>query len=226
MDVVEALEKQRTVERDFVEVARQNETAPRGWPAALVMFHLGMWRERMRNALTDLAEGREPARPPASVDEANAVELADGIGTPLADAAGRTDHLLGEIIDLYRKLGDRPMSWYAAINTTEAVLRNSYLHPRTHLYQYFRENGEDSRALDLFESAYSDLRDVGAPPLLMHPARYNLACVRAVQGRTDEAIALLREVLPVRPDLRSGAGTDADLAALRDDSRFQELIRA
>lgn len=222
--IVEALENQRAVEQEFVELARSNETAPVGWPAALVMFHVGMWRERMRNSFTDLAAGRETAVPPMDVDAFNAAELADGIGTPLADAAGRADHLLGELIELYRSVGERPFVWNTAKNTTEAVLRSSYIHPRNHMYTYLRENGEDERAVALLEQAFNEMRDASAPPIIVQAAQYNLACARAIRGRTDEAVQLLAEVLPARPDMRQAAPAEPDLASLRDDARFRELV--
>lgn len=225
MDIVEALEHERKAEQDFVELTVRNERAPRGWPAALIMFHVGMWRERLRNMLVDLAAGREPVKPPADVDDFNVTELADGIGTPIADAAGRCDYLLGELIELYRSVGEKPLEWYAARTTTEALLRNSYMHPRNHMYAYLRENGEDAHAFELFEKALAEMREVSAPALILQSAEYNAACMRAAQGRLDEAIELLKEVLAARPDMKQAATGDPELAPLRDDARFQELVR-
>lgn len=192
------------------------------------MFHLGMARERMRNALTELAEGRPPTPPPPieQQDELNDAEIANGIGTPLSDAAARSDHLLGEIIELFRKVGDQPFQWYRNQTTTEAVLANSYNHPRTHIYEYLRENGDPERANELFEDAAVDLRAASAPPIALGAAIYNLACARCNQGRLDEAIELLEEALPMRPDLKELAPRDSDLAALHGDPRFQELVKS
>jgi hypothetical protein len=64
-----------------------------------------------------------------------------------------------------------------------------------------------------------------APPLIMATVRYNLACARAHQGRADEALTLLAEVFPTRPDMRQAAADDPDLAPLRDNPRFHELIK-
>lgn len=222
------LEAERNAEQEFVERARQTESAPKGWPAALLMFHLGMWRERMRNALTATAEGRTPGPPPPleQQDEFNDAELANGIGTPLADAAARSDHLIGEIIELYERLGERPFDWYAAKNTTEAVLRNSYTHPRTHLFEYLKENGDSDRANELFELAYADMKTAEAPPLIMATVLYNLACVRAIQGRLDDAIESLEQAVHLRPQMKNDAPKDSDLAVLYDDPRFQELVKS
>jgi tetratricopeptide (TPR) repeat protein len=219
---------ERKVEQDFVENALKNEKAPKGWPAALLMFHFGMWRERLRNDLTALAEERTPAGPPAldSIDEFNDAELASGIGTPLADAAARSDHLLAEIIGLYEKLGERPYTWYRWSTTTDAVLGNSYTHPRIHLYQYLRENGDVDRAEALLEEAAKTMREVSTNPLVHATAAYNLACVRARQGKLDEAIDNLAEAFKARPEMKESAAKDSDLVQLHGDERFRELVKS
>lgn len=190
------------------------------------MFHIGMWRERLRNAFAAVAEGRSYVPPPANIDETNDAELANGIGTPLADAAARSDHLLGEIIELYERLGERSFDWYIAKTTTEAVLRNSFTHPRTHLYEYLRQNGDPEGAIRLFEDAVTQMRTASAPPLTLGAVLYNLALVRADQRQTEEALTLLEEAFALRPDLKAGAASDPDLAPLRDNPRFQELVKS
>lgn len=216
---------ERKVEQEFVAKAMKDEHAPVGWPAALIMFHLAMWRERLRNGLSDFAAGREFKPPPANIDEFNDAELATGIGTPLADGAARSDQLLGEIIELYGQVGDKPFVWNTARTTTEAVLRNSFTHPRLHVYEYLKENGEIERARAVFDTALAEMREVSAPPLILGTVLYNTAVVRVDQGRSDEAVELLAECFPLRPDMRVSAARDADLSALHGDARFQELLK-
>jgi hypothetical protein len=145
-----------------VERARKEETAPKGWPAALLMFHIGMWRERMRDSLAASVEGREYKLPGAR-DEINDRELAAGIGTPLNDASARADHLLTEISDLFGKVGDRPVQWFAQVSASDAVLRNSYAHPRVHICEYLAENGDAALAEKLRGEALSELGELSAP---------------------------------------------------------------
>ena len=156
------LESERKVEREFVDRARQSEKAPKGWPAALVMFHVGMWRERMRDALTAAIEDREYTAP-GTADEINDAELAAGIGTPLTDAAARAEHLLTEISDLLERAGDRHVQWYAAATATDAVLRNSYSHPRSHICAYLAENGDVVEAQKLIDDGLHRLAELSAP---------------------------------------------------------------
>jgi tetratricopeptide (TPR) repeat protein len=189
------------------------------------MFHIAMWRERLRNALSEEAAGRPHTGQPGNVDEINDAELPNGIGTPLSDAAARSDHLLGEIIDLYATLGDRPFEWFRNRTTAEAVLGNSYMHARVHIYEYLRDNGDLDAANAVFEKAESELRAIDAPKLQLGAATYNLACARTNQGRVGEAIELLGQAFEMRPEMRELVAADPDLAPLREDPRFQQLIK-
>jgi tetratricopeptide (TPR) repeat protein len=224
-DVLKALESQRDLEREFVAEALESEKQPKGWPAALVMFHISMWRERLRDALTEFRHARPYAAPPEDVDEVNDADLAGGIGTPLPDAAARSEKLLTELIGLAGELGDRPFKWYAANTTIEALLRNSYTHPRLHLSEYWRENGERDRASRLFEDAVSEMRELAAPPIALGMVLYNLGCIRADQGRLDDALNLLEEAFTTRPAIKEFAPTDPDLAPLYEDPRFRDLVK-
>jgi hypothetical protein len=219
------LEAQSKLEQEFVADAMKNEKQPKGWPAALVMFHLSMWRERLRDALTEFRQARPYPAPPESIDEVNDAELAGGIGTPLADAAARSDILLSELIALSDELGDRPFKWFTASTTGEALLRNSYVHPRNHIAEYLKENGDQAAAHRLVEEGASEMRAIGAPSHILGATLCNLAAVRSVQGRVDDALLLLEEAAPMRPDGVLLAAGDADFAPLRDNARFQALVK-
>ena len=80
-------------------------------------------------------------------------------------------------------------------------------------------------ARKLFEDAVPDMRAAHAPPLVLGTVLYNLAIVRAQEGREDDAIDLLQEAIPMRPDIKNLAPDDKDLGDLRADPRFQELVR-
>jgi hypothetical protein len=79
------------------------------------------------------------------------------------------------------------------------------------------------RAKD-YEGALSVLREA----LDEHPGNalflYNIACMESLLGRPEESLEPLAESLTAWPAYREAAAADDDLAALRDDPRFQALV--
>lgn len=223
-DVLGLLEAERLAERRFVSEATTEPDFSPGWSAALLMAHVASWREVLRGGLIEVSRGGPASAPTIDVDAFNAAELARSAGVSLEEAARRADTLLGDLIDLWATLGDRPFSWYIAKTTGEALVRNSYAHPRNHLAEHFIERGEPARGYQIYEESATSLRRAEVPPTTLGTALYNLACARVGQRRHDEALRLLQEALPMRADLRTGAEADARLAPLRIDPRFQRLL--
>jgi hypothetical protein len=220
------LESERETERRFVAAARADETTPKGWPAALIMFHIARWRERLREALADVHAGRTYTPVPTNIDEFNDVELPKGAGLSLDEVARHADGELASLIELAQAIGERPFKWHVATTSTEAVLRNSYIHPRNHIAAFLSENGDKLAAHVLFEETAYDLRDASAPHLILGAALCNLAATRVEQERFDEALDLFEEGLSMRPDLRTFLAADPDLAVLKDNPRFRSILGA
>jgi tetratricopeptide (TPR) repeat protein len=53
---------------------------------------------------------------------------------------------------------------------------------------------------------------------------YNLACAEALLGEADEALKHLRLAIDSRPAAAEWAREDSDLASIRDDPRFAQLL--
>ena len=222
MDVRGLLEAERETERRFVAAALASEAEPTSWPASLIMFHVAQWRGRLRRALSDEREGRPHDRLPADIDALNDAELPQGAGLSLKEAAARADSELAALIELAEP--DRSFDWGPTNTSAEALIRNSYIHPRNHIAAYLEEAGDRIASHRLLEEAAAELRGAVAPPFILGTALYNLACVRAAQNRQAEALDLLEEMAPMRPDLRLVAEREADLAPLRGEARFQAIV--
>lgn len=55
---------------------------------------------------------------------------------------------------------------------------------------------------------------------------YNLACLAAIDGRHEDALAALKRSIAIKPDLKSFALEDEDFTALRDDPEFAAMTAA
>jgi hypothetical protein len=222
VDARQLLEAERETERRFVAAALAAEDEPKGWPAALIMFHLARWRGRLRRSLTDHRDGRAYEPLPADIDAFNDAELPEGATVSLGDAASGADAELAALIGLAEP--NAPFAWGPTNTSAEALLRNSYIHPRNHIAQYLKENGDERAAHELLEATASELREASVSPFILGAALYNLACVRAAQNRRSDALDLLEEMAPMRPDLRTAAARDDDLVALHGEVRFQAIV--
>ncbi|HEY3018133.1 MAG TPA: tetratricopeptide repeat protein [Gaiellaceae bacterium] len=55
---------------------------------------------------------------------------------------------------------------------------------------------------------------------------YDLACLEALQGRSDDALDHLRIALEAQPKYAGHAATDPDLESIRDDPRFSAAVES
>jgi hypothetical protein len=55
-------------------------------------------------------------------------------------------------------------------------------------------------------------------------ALYNIACMQALLGKPDDAVAHLGEAIEAFPRVRETAKTDEDFASLRGEERFERLV--
>ena len=58
-----------------------------------------------------------------------------------------------------------------------------------------------------------------------HEAWYNKACSYSLQNNIEQAIENLKTAINLHPKVREMAKTDSDFDAIREDERFQELIK-
>jgi tetratricopeptide (TPR) repeat protein len=79
------------------------------------------------------------------------------------------------------------------------------------------------RAKD-YEGALAVLQEV----LEEHPGNalilYNIACIKSILGSPEEALEALAEAVAAWPKYKENAAADDDLAAVREDPRFQALL--
>jgi len=80
----------------------------------------------------------------------------------------------------------------------------------------------DAYRAEDFEAALASLQPLAAerPQALVF---FNMACMEARLGRTDDAIGHLRQAVEDDERIKEHVRTDEDLVSLRDDPRYEEL---
>jgi hypothetical protein len=162
-EITVLLGDERETERRFVAEAATEPDFPRGWSAALLMAHIASWRTRLRDSLIEASRGLPVTGPPTDIDVFNAAELASNAGISLEVAAAEADTRFGDLLDLWATFGNRPFAWFTAKTAGEALLRNSYIHPRRHLAEHYVERGDRSRGALIKEETLAALRRISAP---------------------------------------------------------------
>lgn len=92
---------------------------------------------------------------------------------------------------------------------------------------YSFELGYHHQQLDRYDQAEREYRRIIAgdgEALSTRWAYYNLACIRAIQGRTEEALAELEKAVKAGFKDTSWARRDGDLEPLRADPRFHKIL--
>jgi hypothetical protein len=162
-EITSLLESQRETERRFVAEAATEPDFPRGWPAGLLMAHIASWRSRLRDSLIEVSRGLPVSGAPADINGVNAAQLARDAGISLEEAAAHAETRLADLLDLWATMGDRPFSWFTAKTIGEALVRNSYVHPRRHLAEHYVDRGEREKGAQLKTETLAELRRVSAP---------------------------------------------------------------
>lgn len=98
------------------------------------------------------------------------------------------------------------------------------MHPMIHVWEYLQKHDYDAALAELFGESFSDrLLAVSDSPDWRGPVLYNLACIYALSGQTQQAIEKLGEGLRITPSLVEWSKEDPDLASLRDEPAYQAL---
>jgi hypothetical protein len=104
------------------------------------------------------------------------------------------------------------------------VGHNVYYHPLHHMAELYVEKNDYLLAERLMTEATQGILSLTDEPDTLASLPYNLACFFAINGRSDQAIEQLEQVLPSRPDLMEWSKEDTDLDSIRQDSRYLTLI--
>jgi phage shock protein E len=241
--VIELLGLERQEEQDLFGSLSDAERAANGmperWSAKDTLAHSAAWKRLHAEKLATVARGEAP---PTWTDDAVIEHInAETYTTFQTCSWEQVEHDASDayaaLVAAVERLSERELTDPQAFPLTQGhalwpeTLGNGCWHPFTHLTALAEQRGETARVTRLNEThlraherMIAAMGRAGTPRKAMATELYNLACLYALSGRPTQAVALLSDVIQLRPDLALHAKHDGDFAALAGDPSFQALL--
>jgi rhodanese-related sulfurtransferase len=240
--VLELLRQARAEEQaalaDLTEAERAAAGTPESPSARDVVVSIAAWKQWQAEKLAAAARGERPPRwdDPGVAERLNEGTAAAYRDRPWAEVAAFAERahaaLLAEVGRLTEEELVDPQRFPAAGGEAlwGETLGNGAWFPFTRLFDLARAHDDAARLarlhaarIDAWEAMLRAMERAGMPAEERATATYNLACIYALAGRREEALARLGEALRVRPELAVHARADDDLGSLHGDPTFEEL---
>jgi tetratricopeptide (TPR) repeat protein len=203
------------------------------WSAKDVIGHLTEWVARLVNDLNLASQLPDaPHQVPASydhIDETNAEIYRqyqalswEDVNSKLGQSFSQlNNHVQAATLD---ELADtRRIPWREGRPLWRMLVGTAVEHPILHLSYYHIAEGNLAEAIRLQETCVARLLELDDSPAWRGLHIYNLACVQALSGQVEKALANLGEALQLAPDLNEWSKQDPDLVGLKDHPAYQAL---
>ncbi len=226
--VLDALQKGYEAEQSFAADLSPTEREAVGtfeaWAPRDLLAHNTAWSERLVRCI----RGEETAWAPDE-DAENAVIFAAHRGEALSAVVAHAQAVHDDLMAVVRSLQESDLEeaekhlWTDGRPVWQKVADTACLHPLEHLGAYYIALGNGARGIAFYETAMELLRDLDTDPTWQGGFAYNLACLNALAGHREPALAGLAEALRLRPDLKDWSQKDPDLVSLHDDPAYKAL---
>jgi tetratricopeptide (TPR) repeat protein len=167
-----------------------------------------------------------------NIDDANAEIYAQHHGRAWEEILGQMESSFSAIRDCAlsataQELEDRQrIPWREGRPLWRMLVGTAVEHPLLHLGYYHIGKGNLAEAARIQETLASRLLELDDSPGWRGAQVYNLACIQALSGEKEKALANLAEALHLSPELIEWSKTDPDLAGLRGDPAFEVIYGA
>lgn len=201
------------------------------WAPKDQLAHITYWNRRAVEFLSYVSRGQNPPKYP-NYEECNRLNFDETKDKPV-EMTMREAEAVQESLALVlkrfteadlRAIGKHPYNPEGTL--LEYILHNYYSHVITHVTDAYLKLG-DTRAVDrAADQMVTDILSLDDSPRSRGTVLYNRACLYALTGNRPKALEFLKQGIEHRPDLKSWAQEDADLANLREDPQFTALLAA
>ena len=200
------------------------------WSAKDIMAHIASWKECTVSDITAALRGENPEvrgdldRINAAIYEANRNKSWDDILTHLEQVYKSSIECV-RAVPHEKMIDSNTLPWQEGRPLWRIIAGNGYIHPVTHLAEYYFRRGDDNYAVKLHEQAADLTAELSNNPDWLGVVKYNLACCYALSGQHKRAINELGESLKLNSDLTKWSREDPDLASIRRYVGYKSLYK-
>ena len=199
------------------------------WAAVPIVAHNTEFRAQQVERLRAIASGREPEEF-AETDHSSDAAYQGYAAHRAARVARHSWQVAGELIDGVESVGADDLldpsrnPWLRGRQLWLQIVVRGFWHPTGHLAGYYLGHGQPDRAVAMTARGLATARYLRVPDQACGMAGYNLACAQARAGQLDDAAATVRDAVSLNADLRAKAGSEPDLAVLRESGRLDSVL--
>lgn len=202
------------------------------WSAKDALAHFTEWVTRLVSDLELAAQPEAPHQVPTNydnIDDANAEIYAQHHGRAWEEILAQMESSFSAVRDCALSASDQELEdrqripWREGRPLWRMLVGSAVEHPLLHLGYYHIGKGNLAEAARLQETLASHLLELDDSPAWRGAQVYNLACIRALSGQKDIALANLAEALQLAPELMEWSKQDPDLAGLRGNPAFEAI---
>lgn len=213
----------------------ENERSSTGnleqWSAKDIMAHIAAWKEYTVSDITAALRGKNP-EVRGDLDRINAAIYEENRNKSWEDILTHLERVYKSSIECVRAVPHEKMidpntlPWQEGRPLWRIIGGNGYIHPVTHLAEYYFRRGDDNYAVELHEQAADLTAELTNSPDWSGIVKYNLACCYALSGQHKRAINELGESLKLNSDLTEWSREDPDLASIRRYVGYKSLYKS
>jgi hypothetical protein len=218
----------REFDRMLTPAERQAAGTFEHWSIKDELAHCAFWQKRMADNLALIAAGQSAIQSTEEEEDNQKVfaaykddsmeQVLDFYGLSYQALAGQVSPLSEADLATLAYL-----PWQTNRTLWNSIVGSAVLHPLSHLTNYLAKTGRVHESVALVELITPTLKELSPDQGWQDTLTYNLACIYAVGGRKEQALSILKEVLPRSQSLSDWSRQDTDLDGLRDDPEFQAL---
>jgi hypothetical protein len=199
------------------------------WSPKDILAHIAEWKAIMVNRLKAYLQDQDGPTYP-DTDAKNAEIFKDHRARSWTEVTAMLERSHAALLTEVQAVSDNQLlaparfAWQGGEPLLMRIPFNAYVHPLFHIAQLYAERGDRLSGDGLVETMTRGMFTLDEAPRWQARWTYTRACYYAIVQDKSKALADLRQVFAVRPDLIARSQEDTSLQSLWNDPEYRALV--